>query len=105
MGVAGHVFQSSEGLIIHDAYKDGRFNRSVDEQTGFRTRSILCVPVRTVNGEVIGVSQALNKKKGRFTQDDLELLESMTPAGRRRLAKHAVRGAHAADPRPGDGIS
>ena len=77
-GVAGHVFQSSEGLIIHDAYKDGRFNRSVDEQTGFRTRSILCVPVRTVNGEVIGVSQALNKKKGRFTQDDLELLESMT---------------------------
>jgi adenylate cyclase len=77
-GVAGHVFQSSEGLIIHDAYKDGRFNRSVDEQTGFRTRSILCVPVRTVNGEVIGVSQALNKKKGRFTHDDLELLESMT---------------------------
>ena len=77
-GVAGHVFQSSEGLIIHDAYKDGRFNRSVDEQTGFRTRSILCVPVRTVNGEVIGVSQALNKKKGRFTHDDLELLEAMT---------------------------
>ena len=77
-GVAGHVFQSSEGLIIHDAYKDGRFNRSVDEQTGFRTRSILCVPVRTVKGEVIGVSQALNKKKGRFTQDDLSLLEAMT---------------------------
>ncbi len=77
-GVAGHVFQSGEGLIIHDAYKDGRFNRSIDEQTGFRTRSILCVPVRTVNGDVIGVSQALNKKKGRFTQDDLELLETMT---------------------------
>ena len=77
-GVAGHVFQSGEGLIIHHAYKDSRFNRSVDEQTGFRTRSILCVPVRTVKGEVIGVSQALNKKKGRFTQDDLSLLEAMT---------------------------
>ena len=77
-GIAGHVFQTGEGMIIQDAYKDSRFNRGVDEQTGFRTRSILCVPVRTVKGEVIGVSQALNKKKGRFTQDDLALFEAMT---------------------------
>jgi adenylate cyclase len=77
-GVAGHVFQNNESVIIHDAYHDNRFNRSVDEQTGYRTKSILCVPVRTVKGDVIGVSQVLNKKKGRFNQDDLSLLEAMT---------------------------
>ena len=77
-GIAGHVFTEREALIVHDAYNDDRFNRSVDEQTGFVTRNILCVPIRTVKGEVIGVAQALNKKKGRFTKDDLRVLESMT---------------------------
>lgn len=77
-GIAGHVFQSDQGMIIHDAYNDQRFNKSVDEQTGFHTRSILCVPVRTVKGDIIGVSQALNKKKGRFTKADLSLLQAMT---------------------------
>jgi len=76
-GIAGHVFTNNEGLIIHDAYKDGRFNRTVDQQTGFTTKTILCAPVRTVNGDVIGVVQALNKHKGRFNKDDLELLEAL----------------------------
>ena len=77
-GIAGHVFTSRESVIVHDAYKDERFNRTVDEQTGFVTRNILCVPIRTVKDEVIGAAQALNKKKGRFTKDDLRVLESMT---------------------------
>ncbi len=77
-GIAGAVFQSGEGLIILDAYSDERFNRTVDEQTGFTTKSILCAPVRTVKGELIGVIQVLNKKKGEFTEDDLSLLEAMT---------------------------
>jgi len=77
-GVAGAVFTSGEGLIIHDAYADDRFNRTVDEQTGFRTRNILCAPVRTVKGDIIGVIQVLNKKKGEFTEEDLNLLEAMT---------------------------
>ena len=47
-GIAGHVFSVGKGVIIDDAYADPRFYRSVDEQTGFVTRSILCVPVRTV---------------------------------------------------------
>ncbi len=76
-GIAGIVFQSCEGLIIHDAYKDGRFNRSVDEQTGYITRNIICTPIRTVAGQVIGVVQALNKAKGKFNKDDLSLLEAM----------------------------
>ena len=77
-GIAGHVFQTGEGLIIHDPYKDPRFNRNVDEQTGFKTRNILCVPIKTVKGETIGVAQTLNKQKGRFTKDDLDLLENIT---------------------------
>ena len=80
-GIAGHVFASGEALIIHDAYEDARFNRSIDEQTGFITRSILCVPIRTVKGEIIGVAQTLNKKAGRFTRQDLALFEAMTSQG------------------------
>ena len=77
-GVAGWVFSHNEGAIIPDAYKDDRFNKAVDVRTGFRTKSILCAPLRTVIGEKIGVSQILNKIDGEFTQDDLELLEAMT---------------------------
>ncbi len=76
-GIAGAVFQSGEGLIVDDAYADARFNRDVDEKTGFKTRSILCVPIRTAKAEVIGVVQTLNKRGGRFTDSDRELLEAM----------------------------
>jgi len=77
-GIAGHVYTTGEGIIIHDAYEHELFNRSIDEQTGFKTNSILCTPVRTVAGEIIGVAQILNKKKGHFIPGDLELLQSIT---------------------------
>ena len=77
-GVAGWVFTRNEGTIIQDAYKDDRFNKAVDVRTGFRTKSILCAPLRTVSGEKIGVSQILNKVDGEFDEDDLELLQAMT---------------------------
>ncbi len=77
-GVAGWVFSQNQGVIIHDAYKDERFNKAVDVRTGFRTKSILCAPLRTVSGEKIGVSQILNKIDGEFEQEDLDLLEAMT---------------------------
>ena len=77
-GVAGWAFTKNEGVIIHDAYKDERFNKAVDVRTGFRTKSILCAPLRTVNGEEIGVSQILNKIDGEFDQNDLDMLEAMT---------------------------
>ncbi len=78
-GIAGHVFTTGEGLIIDDAYSDPRFNAAIDKQTGFETKSVMCAPVRTVKGEMIGVAQALNKKDGAFfTHEDLSLLEAMT---------------------------
>ena len=50
----------------------------MDEQTGFVTRNILCAQIKTVSGEIIGVVQALNKEKGRFTKRDLGFLVAMT---------------------------
>ncbi len=80
-GIAGHVFTKGEGLIIDDAYADARFNRTIDEQTGFVTRSILCVPIKTAKGDIIGVAQVLNKQKGGFNKGDLKLLVAMTTQG------------------------
>jgi adenylate cyclase len=77
-GIAGHVFQSGEARISDDPYSDELFNRSVDQRTGYTTRNIACVPVRTMSGETIGVMQSLNKRVGEFNDDDLELLEEMT---------------------------
>ena len=80
-GIAGYVFTSGEPLIIHDAYSDTRFNRSIDEQTGFATENILCIPIKTIKDEVIGVAQVLNKRKGKFTTHDLHLLQAMISQG------------------------
>ncbi|MBW1781753.1 MAG: GAF domain-containing protein [Deltaproteobacteria bacterium] len=77
-GVAGHVFTTGKGTIVHDAYTNEHFDRSIDEQTGYETKSILCVPIKTVRGEIIGVAQTLNKKSGAFTEKDLTLLEAIT---------------------------
>ena len=77
-GVVGWVFTNNEGVIIKDAYADERFNREVDDHTGFKTDNILCVPLKLLSGDKIGVSQILNKIDGEFDQRDLELLEAMT---------------------------
>lgn len=80
-GIAGHVFTTGESMLIADPYTDPRFNRAVDEQTGFVTRNILCAPIRTVKGEIIGVAQSLNKINGDFNEHDLRVLEAMTTQG------------------------
>ena len=77
-GISGAVFQSGQAIIVDDPYADARFNQRVDEQTGYQTKNIIAVPVKTVRGEIIGVLQALNKQRGRFTKKDLTLLELIT---------------------------
>ncbi len=77
-GVAGYVFTNDESVIIHDANADPRHDRSIDKETGYETKNILSVPVRTMAGQVIGVLQALNKNKGRFIKEDLTLLETLS---------------------------
>jgi adenylate cyclase len=77
-GIAGHVFTANKSEIVLDAYSDPRFNSEIDGKTDFTTTSILCTPLRTVRGEVIGVAQILNKIDGNFSEDDLLMLELIT---------------------------
>ncbi len=77
-GVAGAVLASGKGVIIHDAYADPLFNRDMDQRTGYRTRNLLCVPIRNRKHEVIGITQALNKRDGDFDADDQQLLEALS---------------------------
>ncbi len=78
VGIAGRVFTTHESLIINDAYADPRFNRQVDELTGYETRNLVCAPITTARGVVIGVAQVLNRRTGDYDLDDLALLEAMT---------------------------
>jgi signal transduction histidine kinase len=73
-GIAGTVAATGEPIVVRDAETDPRVARRVDAQTGFRTRSILCVPIR-FRGRVTGVIQVLNKHAGTFTEQDREVLE------------------------------
>ena len=74
-GLVGAAFSSGRILNIEDAYKDPRFSASTDQQTGYRTRTVLAVPMHdSRKKEVLGVFQVLNKGRGRFDREDEELL-------------------------------
>lgn len=77
-GLAGSVFEKGKVLNIQDAYNDPRFNKEIDQKSGYRTRSVLCAPIFNRKGETIGVTQAINKRKGPFDKDDEELLLSIS---------------------------
>lgn len=100
-GIAGHVADSGEPVNIPDAYQvcahfpfscstlsmsaltfiltngmndifqDPRFNSEIDLQTGYRTKALLCMPIKDASGDVIGVAQVINKLNyERFTEND-----------------------------------
>ena len=76
-GIAGWVAASGEHVNIPDAYIDERFQPAVDLRSGYRTRSILCAPMRNSLGSIVGVAQVLNKKGGPFTKEDEDLLDAL----------------------------
>jgi HD-GYP domain-containing protein (c-di-GMP phosphodiesterase class II) len=83
-GIAGHVASSGLTINIKDAYQDQRFNHDLDRLTGYRTRSILAVPLRNVSGHIIGVFEAMNKNGTPFNIDDegiLQLISSLAASG------------------------
>ncbi|XP_063756343.1 cGMP-specific 3',5'-cyclic phosphodiesterase isoform X3 [Eleginops maclovinus] len=72
-GIVGHVAATGQLLNIKNAYEDPRFNAEVDLITGYKTQSILCLPIKNHRDEVVGVAQAINKKCGEdsaFTEQD-----------------------------------
>ncbi len=70
VGFAGYCFQTGETVNLEDAYMDERFNREVDSKTGYRTKSVLCIPLFTRTGSRLGIIQLLNKREGVFTKED-----------------------------------
>ena len=83
-GIAGHVATSGLTINITDAYQDSRFDRDPDRLTGYRTRSVLAVPLKNVSGHIIGVFEAINKNGTPFNVDDegiLQLISSLAASG------------------------
>jgi Nif-specific regulatory protein len=76
LGVAGAVAMNGETVNIEDAPNHPLFFTVVDSQTGYRTQTVLAVPIKNVREEVIGVCEAINKKDGPFSTDDVEILEA-----------------------------
>ncbi|MBI3302398.1 MAG: sigma-54-dependent Fis family transcriptional regulator [Deltaproteobacteria bacterium] len=77
LGIAGAAALTGQIINVKDAHQDPRFNKEVDVRTGYRTRSMLTVPLRNHEGEVIGAFQALNKKEGVFTTNDEEIAKAL----------------------------
>ena len=76
-GIVGAVASSGQPIRIADAYSDERFNRRVDLETGYHTRTILAVPMLNTRGDVVGVLQAINRLTGTFSAEDEELLGAL----------------------------
>ena len=75
-GIAGWVAEHGQAVIINDVYSDTRFFARVDRQSGFRTNSMVCIPLQ-VEERMIGILQAINKKSGDFNEHDLRLLQAI----------------------------
>ncbi len=99
-GLAGQVAATGETINIMDAYVDPRFDPSVDQRLGFRTASMLVVPVWSGDGRrVVGVIQALNKRTGVFERQDQILLQHIAEGAASVIeqARAGVREAEAPD--------
>ncbi len=77
-GIAGYVAQTGEIINIPDAYKDSRFNPDIDKRTGYRTRNVLCMPIKNKDGKIIGVFQLFNKKNGAFAKEDEQFIDAFS---------------------------
>eukprot|EP00002_Diphylleia_rotans_P032042 TRINITY_DN6699_c0_g1_i2.p1 TRINITY_DN6699_c0_g1~~TRINITY_DN6699_c0_g1_i2.p1 ORF type:complete len:972 (-),score=215.66 TRINITY_DN6699_c0_g1_i2:574-3489(-) len=93
-GIAGTVAATGETINIPDAYADPRFDRSFDDKTGFRTRTILCLPIFDNNKKPIAVIQVLNKAHGVFQTEDEELLKTFTAEAASVIQRQSLETAY-----------
>jgi len=76
-GIAGSVIESGQPMIVGDVQREECFSDRFDKETGFKTRSLICVPL-VIREKTIGALQVINKKSGmRFTGVDLEILTGL----------------------------
>ena len=76
-GVCGWVFATGQPALVHDAANDPRIYRQVEYKSGFTTRNMICVPLRTRDKQ-LGVLYALNKIDGSFTHEDVEIMQALS---------------------------
>jgi sigma-B regulation protein RsbU (phosphoserine phosphatase) len=76
-GIAGWVAREGSAVRLENAYDDPRFEPDIDRRLGFRTRQLLCLPIRNEGGDIIGVLQLLNKAEG-FTGEDEAFLDALS---------------------------
>ena len=74
-GIAGSVFQTKKTSILNDVSDDERFNKDIDDTTGFITRNMITAPIINPSGHCIGVFQVINKEAGNFRDDDAAFLQ------------------------------
>ena len=74
-GIVGHVFTANQMLHVPKPYEDARFNQDVDKKTGFVTRNLLTAPMVGIDGQPVGVIQAVNKCTEAFTETDFAILQ------------------------------
>ena len=77
-GLAGYVAKTGETINISDAYSDPRFNPEIDKRSGYKTKNVLCMPMRNKEGRIVGVFQLLNKQHGSFSKDDEAFIDALS---------------------------
>ncbi|MBL8814645.1 MAG: sigma-54-dependent Fis family transcriptional regulator [Planctomyces sp.] len=77
-GIVGETLRTGKPIRVDDAYDDPRFNQDVDRKSGYRTRNLVCVPLKESSGTIIGAFEAINQNEGLpFTEDDIECLTEL----------------------------
>jgi K+-sensing histidine kinase KdpD len=90
-GLAGYVAETGETINIPDTYADPRFNPDIDKRTGYRTRNMLCIPMKNKDRKIIGVFQLMNKSQGSFDSEDAAFIDAFSAH-----ASVAIENAHMA---------
>jgi adenylate cyclase len=101
-GIVGRVFETGQLINVPDAYEEPLFHRAVDEETGFRTRNLLAVPLRDSNERVFGVAELLNKGQDEdFDAEDEKRFRELTESMQVLLESWWRMAAAGTDKRPG----
>jgi Nif-specific regulatory protein len=85
LGVVGQVVRSGESRRVHSVLDQREINRNIDRSTGYETRTLVCVPLRSRRGEVFGAFEAMNKLSGTFSEEDERALEELAEQAARAI--------------------
>lgn len=77
-GIAGRVASTGEIINVEDAYTLPFFESSFDQKLNYKTRSLLCLPIRHHSGTIVGVVELLNSQSGRFSAEDADFLSRLS---------------------------